>query len=190
MIVFICGTNGSGKTSVVKHLLGDSYEVEMHDGYKITRGNGYVAFGPYYPDKKMGGGDCNSCGGSMTDNLKRFIMNFKDEDCLIEGLLLPNKVNIVRFREAQGTSVVPICLHTDLETLLNRLEIRNGFRKEYKNGAENIAGKNRQVVRLHKYCVEEHPELPAKLIDTTGITVEDTLQQIDDHIEEVKNVKN
>ena len=187
MIVFVCGSNGSGKTSVVKHLLGDSYQVGTHDGYKITKGNGYVAFGPYYFDKKMGGGDCNGMGGSMTDNLKRFIVDFKNEDCLIEGLLLPNKINIRRFREVQGTSAVPICLHTDLETLLNRLEVRNGFRKEYKNGAENIAGKNRQVVRLHDYCVKEHPDLPSMLINTTGTTIEDTLAYIDAHLEVVAN---
>ena len=183
MIVFVCGTNGSGKTSVVKHLLGDNYEVEKHDGYKITRGNGYIAFGPYFPDKNMGGGDCNNFGGSTTENLKRFIVDFKDEDCLIEGLLLPNMVNIRRFRAVQGAAVVPIFLHTDLETLLDRLEVRNGFRKEYKNNAENIAGKNRQVLRLHNYCLEEQPDLPFRLIDTTGITVEDTFAQVDDHIE-------
>lgn len=182
MIVFVCGTNGSGKTSVVKYLLGNDYEVEVHDGYKITKGNGYVAFGPYYPDKKMGGADCNNMGGSTTDNLKRFIVDFKEEDCLIEGLLLPNMINIRRFREVQGRQVVPIFLHTDLETLLHRLEVRNGVKKEYKNGAKNIEDKNRQCTRTYEYCVEEHPDIPSLFIDTTEATVEETLAEIVSHI--------
>jgi len=188
MIVFICGTNGSGKTSAVKHLLGDDYHVRKYDGYKITRGNGYVAFGPYYPDKKMGGADCNNMGGSTTDNLKRFIVDFAEEDCLIEGLLLPNMINIRRFREVQGRQVMPIFLHTDLETLLHRLEVRNGVKKVYKNGAKNIDDKNRQVLRVHRYCVEEEQDLPALLIDTTGATVEGTLAQIDAHVAECQAV--
>jgi len=163
MITAIVGTNASGKTALVKSLLGDAKVVIDTGAYKITRGNGLVAFGAYHDFKKMGGADTES--KNFTAKLDHFLRVYRAEDLLLEGMLLFSTPNLVRMKGV-CEDVRVIVLTATYEEILKRLYLRNNrTAKRYKG----VAARMVDCSKVKGHC--EDLGIECLEIDTTAFSM-------------------
>lgn len=157
-VVQIKGSNGSGKTTIVKQLLSYSQQVEMMawqlHGTRIygtvMHDLGWMAVGPYYLDAKMGGCDLMK----SNDMIKQAIFDLRDDfpgyNLVFEGMMISTiKSTFYEFllglEQTDQIEPIFVILRASIDTCMAHLKQRGTMKADV--NLENVANKCQMVVR-------------------------------------------
>lgn len=130
-MVLITGSNGAGKSSVMRSIIGDDYEIREHPfgDYTVSKTRKIIALGKY-------DNPCGGCDGikttflvyNLADKLSR---EFPDYDIYLEGMMISRIFgNVAKFFMEMlfehHRRVLVFLLYTDPYTSVSRVLSRNG----------------------------------------------------------------
>lgn len=182
-LVQIKGSNGSGKTTIVKQLLA----LDVYDGDPYLRGDdgtilvtvnpnvGWAAIGPYYDDKPMGGCDKLKSIQQIKDAIEFAIQWCQSKDCMFgvvfEGMMISTiKSTFYEFAAAMqrehGVEIFFVILRASLEGCLERIEARGTRRSNL-----NLEKINKKCVSILRHA-GTYDQRYVRYIDVDAIPVE------------------
>lgn len=154
-LILIIGANGSGKSTVMRNIIGDEFEVKEHPfgKYTISISRKLIALGKYD----------NACGGcdgikttflvyNLADQLSR---DFPDYDIYLEGILISGIFgNVAKFLMEMlfehKRKVGVFLLYTNPYTSVSRVLYRNGGKKINQAGIVDRVEGAQTAFRKHR----------------------------------------
>ena len=147
-LVLIIGANGSGKSTVMRNIIGEDFEVKEYSfgKYTVSHSKKLIALGKYD----------NACGGcdgikttflvyNLADKLSR---EFPEYDIYLEGILISGIFgNVAKFlmemKFAHNRDVKVCLLYSNAFTSVSRVLARNGGKKINQAGiVDRVEGAN------------------------------------------------
>lgn len=157
-VVQIKGSNGAGKTTIVKQLLTRSkqYDYATWELYgtriygTVMHDLGWAAVGAYYQEAVMGGCDLLK----TNDQIKQAILDLRDDyptfNIVFEGMMISTIKStyynfLLELARTDGIEPLFVILRASIDTCLEHLHARGTMREGV--NVENIAGKCQLVIR-------------------------------------------
>lgn len=173
-ITVIYGCHGSGKTTLVRNILGDGYlEKKLKHGFvSFTKDKKIVALGQYHC--KTGGTDCIKGMDATFMLLSEAIDEFKEaEHIIMEGIFLSSVIGkpmklFSAIQYGKGIKIEMFLLKTSAEVSLRRVYARNGNVPNI----NNIVGKVKRAVAVFQKMAETG-EFDCFVINTDHLTAQD-----------------
>ncbi len=192
VVLQIKGTNGSGKTSLVKQVvLNNNSPIYITDdsGYIIGTLNektGFVAIGNYETDKKMGG--CDRLKGKVTTVVKTLLSTFwlTPYNIIYEGVIVSD-IKTTFFEYCQQLSgqlygkFSRLPLYGFLDTTLEECFKRIYSRNQGKQIKENLVSNKYNNISNHRLYYTQNKGT-IFTIKSAGCTVEESAEQVINHV--------
>lgn len=159
-VVQIKGSNGSGKTTIVKQMLALSEQVEYltwgmgHNKPRIyatmMHDLGWAAVGNYRLDQPMGGCDLLKSNNEIKCALLDIIDDYPRYNVVFEGMMISTiKSTFYNFlldlERTDGIEPVFVILRASIDTCLEHLRIRGTMKENV--SVDNVASKCQMVIR-------------------------------------------
>lgn len=154
-LTLIIGANGSGKSTVMRNIIGSEFEIVSHPfgKYTISKDRKIISLGKYD----------NACGGcdgikttflvyNLADQLSR---EFPEYDIYMEGILISGIFsNVAKFlmemKFAHNRNVKVCWLYTNAFTSVSRVLFRNGGKKVNQTGIVDRVERLKVVFQKHR----------------------------------------
>lgn len=158
VLVNIRGTNGAGKTSLIKSFIDETTEhIYLNNKIIATHFKRYnlIAIGEYSFDKKMGGADLLS-GQEEYFKIIEYILSNYSENILFEGLLVSTTFNTYfkkfeKYKKEFNLNYIILLLNPPVKTCLDRVHNRTKRGEYYK---KNVVEKHKAIynasLKFHK----------------------------------------
>ncbi len=160
-VVQIKGSNGSGKTTIVKQMLALSDQVDYVQWANATMRKprvratvmhdlGWAAVGEYHLDAPMGGCDLLKSNAEIKGAILDLLDDYPTYNIVFEGMMISTiKSTFYEFlldlERTDGIQPVFVILRASIDTCLEHLQARGTMRENV--SVDNIAGKCQLVVR-------------------------------------------